>query len=174
MNERKVLGEIIQKTIEALSRCNVHFLRVLSREALEYGAINHSKDFVRLATVIHALSKICEKEYYRKIRHLWRGFIERAKALARKSPAEFITGMEEEINVLDSSLGRYAQGILERSRIRIATTLYAWGMSLGVASELSGAPEAEILRQAGATKIADEDGAVGEIRKRIKAAEELI
>ena len=75
---------------------------------------------------------------------------------------------------LDHHYGRYSDNVLHLSKIRRGSTLYAWGLSLGLASKLVGIPEHEIMSHSGKTKIVDEESISKSATKRVKEAEEIL
>ena len=56
---------------------------------------------------------------------------------------------------LDEEDRRFVKGILQKAKLKIASTLYAQGISLGNASEIAGADKRELLLYAGQTMMFD-------------------
>ena len=162
--------------LRAFKEGDIKKLRNISDELLADGAVGNDKNLIKMAVISHALSKILEKEYYRRDKKYWKRFVENIeKELEEcaKDPGS-IKKLEEEIVRLDNHFGRYSDTVLYRSKIRRGSTLYAWGISLTLASKLVDVPEAEIMRHSGKTKMIDEDGVSKSAEERMKVAEEVL
>ena len=164
------------KVMDAFLRNDIPGLRNLSDGILAKGAIEENKDLVELSIVAHALSKILQKEYYKKDRKLWKSFVNdivnglKDVGSGKKNVEEIVN----RIKSLDEHFGRYSDNIIHMSRIRRGSTLYAWGFSLTLASSLVGAPEHEIMSHTGKTKIVDEENVSRSASERLKDAEEIL
>ena len=164
------------RVADAFLREDIGELRSLSDEILAKGAIEGSREMVELAVVAHALAKIIEKGYYRREKEVWRKFVnDVVKALREAGKnSRKIYEVEEIIKELDEKFGRYADNVIHLSKVKRGSTLYAWGISLTLASELVGVPEHEIMNHTGKTKMVDEEGKSKSASERLKEAEEVL
>jgi len=164
------------KVMDAFLQGDISMLRNLSDEILAKGAIEENKELVKLAVIAHSLAKILEKKYYRREKKLWRDFVNRVVEGLKKA-GKNVKGLEEIENAiieLDREHGRYTDNVLHLSKVRRGSTLYAWGLSLGVASKLVDVPEHEILSHTGKTKMVDEESVSKSASERLKEAEEVL
>jgi hypothetical protein len=75
---------------------------------------------------------------------------------------------------MESEDKRYVIDILTKARIKIASKLYAKGVSLGVVSKSFGIPQQEIMSYAGKTMMFDRLKEEIDVRKRLKTAGESL
>jgi CRISPR/Cas system-associated endonuclease Cas3-HD len=166
--------EFAEELIEAFKSWDPKNPRNLSDRIMVEGFIQKNKDLIRLAIVSHALGKILEKDYYKRDRNNWNAFthemLEGLKELARGGTDLGV--IEKAIIKFDEHFGRYKDNVLENSKIRKGSTLYAWGVSLTLASDMVGVSERELLSQIGRTKIVDEEEPGVSVSNRMKNAEE--
>jgi hypothetical protein len=162
--------------LEAFKKGDSRQLRELSDKVMVHGFIEKDRALIRLAVVAHSLSKIAEKTYYKQDKEFWEGFMRRLGELFDRLAADgsAIGELEQVIIDLDRHFGRYKDHIIHYSQIRRGSTLYAWGMSLTLASKLVGVPEYELMRQVGKTKIVDEEGLGKPVSQRLTEAEEAL
>ncbi|MBR9679910.1 MAG: hypothetical protein GOU99_02580 [Candidatus Altiarchaeota archaeon] len=168
--------EGLEQLIKALEKERIRDLRNLSEDLLRQGAESGDKELIKLAVISHSLSKLLEKGYYRRKRNVWKDFVVDLKNLVRgvQKGSVKIDELEKRIIELDRHFGRYVDRIINISKVRKGSTLYAWGMSLKKSSELVGAPEWEIMSQAGKTRIVDEEDLSLSVQKRFNIAKEVI
>jgi len=162
--------------LAAFKKYDTNILRTLSDKILADGFIERNKQVIRLAIISHSLSKIAEKEYYRKDQEKWGNFmilIEKGFEELSKDDKK-ITVVEKAVVDLDKHFGRYKESIIHLSKIRKGSTLYAWGVSLTMASELVDVPEYELMKHIGSTKIVDEEGLGVSVSQRLKDAEDVL
>jgi len=135
-----------------------------------------SQEGVELAILSYLLSKIMtkrrlEEEYddtvIRKLDSI-------CKAGKKQDLMKGVRELNDAVLEIESRDKRYVIDILTKARIKIASKLYAKGVSLGVVSKSMGIPQQEIMSYAGKTmmfdRLKDEIG----VRKRIRAAQESL
>ena len=161
--------------LEFFRKTDTKLLRNLSDKILIEGFIGKNKDLINLSIVVHSLSKICEKDYYKKDGVYWKTFVDKAQITLEgiANDRESVNFLEKIIVDLDEHFGRYKNNVLHRSKIRKGSTLYAWGVSLTLASKMVGVQEIELMKQIGRTKIVDEENQIKTISERLKDAEEI-
>ena len=166
----------VLEILETFKRGESRLLRSLSDKIMVDGFVQKNKDLIRLAVITHALSKIMDKEYYKRDKNYWQGFSKKLKELLRElaEGRENMNGLEKLIIELDKHFGRYKEDVIHHSKIKRGSTLYAWGMSLTLAAKLVDVPEYELMKQSGKTKIVDEEGLGKTISERLKAAEDSL
>ena len=77
------------------------------------------------------------------------------------------------IEKLDDKDRRFVKGILHKGRLKIASTLYAQGLSLGSAAEMTGTDKRELLSYAGQTMMFDRVKEKKGIEERMRDLREI-
>ena len=131
-------------------------LRDLSNRAIESAALNQDKTLVDISLVSYALAKFMTKPHLFKSDQ-WSKF--KAHILheleGKKDFKIILDEIIEDVSSFDVSLGNYARDVIEKARIKQASRVYALGISLNRASELTGVSLSALLDYVGATKIHD-------------------
>ena len=74
---------------------------------------------------------------------------------------------------MDEKDRRFVKGILTKGRLKIASTLYAQGISLGNAAEMTGTDKREVLLYAGQTMMFDRLKEKKSMEERMKDLREI-
>ena len=82
--------------------------------------------------------------------------------------------LEKAVASLEQRDPRFVVDLVTKGKLKMAATLYAQGMSLGVASEMTGMEKQEILDYAGETMMFDRLKDEKPIAERMKFARKLI
>ncbi len=150
-----------RKNAKELRRINDAFVSLLIRE--------RDPQLVRYAVISYILSKIVSKPRYmerkEKIKVIHSALLElihSPKALDK---------VERAIVELDEEDPRFLFDLFTKAKVKLAATLYAKGVSLGVASKLTGIPKGEILSYAGKTMMFDRLKAEVDVKERVKRLE---
>jgi hypothetical protein len=77
------------------------------------------------------------------------------------------------IGKIDDEDRRFVKGILQKGKLKIASVLYAQGISLGNAAEITGAEKRELLLYAGQTMMFDRLCEKKSIEERMKDLREI-
>jgi hypothetical protein len=131
-------------------------LRSLSDEAIEKATFVQEKRLVNISLIAYSLSKLTSKTHILKAEQ-WSEFKTHIMDdLAGAKPLESVLGeMVSDIAAFDKDLGNYVTDVMEKARIKLASTAYAMGLSMSQAADLCGCDRTELLRYVGATKIHD-------------------
>lgn len=136
-----------------------------------------------LAIFSYVLSKIVSKPRF--LRHEFEPQLHGIESVLEKLAERSATGSEEEllsifaefdraVKALEKEDPRFVVDLVTKGKLKMAATLYAQGMSLGVASDMTGMEKQEILDYAGETMMFDrlkEEKGIGE---RMKMARRLV
>lgn len=87
---------------------------------------------------------------------------------------EGFTELEHAIASLDEKDPRFVIDLITKGKLKTAATFYAQGLSLGVASEMTGLDKQEILAYAGETMMFDRLRDEKSIAERMKVARKLL
>ncbi len=156
-------------------------LRKLNDEILNSAALSFIPTHFRLAVFSYVFSKIASKPRLLSPEHAPAlKNIEGAMSLlirsiennADNSPA--IAQVDRSIANLEKSDARFIVDLLTKGKLKMAATLYAQGLSLGTASEVTGMEKQEIMDYAGETMMFDRMKEEKPIGERIKIARKLI
>ncbi len=163
-----VLGECMEKfqymikIKNAFKERDSFKLREIANDAIREATLNYDKDLADIAVLAYSLSKILSKLHFRERRD-WKKFeknMERelANLVGLSKTGDLSKICDKLINLIeeiDESAGNYAKGIVHKARVKMASTAYALGLSIGAAAELTGADKYDLLRYVGVTKIHD-------------------
>jgi hypothetical protein len=139
-------------------------LRKLNDSLLREASLGYSMKSYNLAIIAYVLSKILgkprfgEKRYFEHIARVQACLDELGKcddACTDEEAVQRIKILEAAIKSLESEDPRFVIGLFEKGRLKVAATLYAQGVSLGTASEITGVEKQEILSYAGHTMMFD-------------------
>ncbi|MBN1169973.1 hypothetical protein JXA56_03030 [Candidatus Micrarchaeota archaeon] len=169
--------------LSAFRKRNQRRLRKLNDHVLNDTALECNKINFQLAIVSYALSKIVSKP-----RFLRRDFdschmevgvaLENLIKCSGKNNETQVLAcfkeIEKAISCFDSKDPRFAIDLITKGKLKMAATFYAQGMSLGVASEMTGMQKQEILDYAGQTMMFDRLKEEKTIKERMKVARQLI
>lgn len=171
---RKLLFEIK----DSLYREDYSSLRELSNKSLEQAAFEKDKYLVEISLISYSLQKILSKEHFKEdVR--WRRFSKNIfkflnkaiKGIDSKNVNQFEQGLhriEKEITAADQKLGNYLKNVYEKAKVKQASRAYAFGLSISLAAELTGANLTDLQDYVGATKIADEEKVFMPLKERVK------
>ncbi|MEM3030879.1 MAG: hypothetical protein QXH27_04045 [Candidatus Micrarchaeia archaeon] len=177
------LFEATQEILDALKKMDITALRKTSNRCTNSLAIEAKKGMLELAIVSYSLAKVLEKPHFWKTEK-WDEFVSKTQKKLGECAYYAKEGMEEEFGVciegLEKGLAeaeardrRYVKDVLFKARIKIGSTLYAQGFSLGNAAALVGVSKRDIASYAGKTMIFDRAGKTFGIAERLKKARKL-
>jgi hypothetical protein len=135
-----------------------------------------SPDGAELAILSYLLSKILSKRRFEEEHEdmVLDKLDEICKAGRNQDLAKGIKELNDIVFEMESKDKRYVIDILTKARIKIASKLYAKGVSLGVVSKSFGIPQQEIMSYAGKTMMFDRLKEEIDVRKRLKTASEFL
>ncbi|MFA5174278.1 MAG: hypothetical protein WC438_03800 [Candidatus Pacearchaeota archaeon] len=183
MRERKHIINILEEVQKALKREDYSEIRALSNTIIHQASIEQDPDIISLAVIIYSLSKILEREEYKKQKN-WTGFsgryiksINNLIILMRKDD---IGGFRSEIELirklidsLSGNLKAYISDVFRKAQINKASKIYEHGISMEKTAKILGISVWELAEYAGKVGIGDVNlGITMLLKKRIKLAEE--
>lgn len=177
------LKDLLISICDAFGKRNQKKLRKINDQILKQAVIEFNKRWYDLAVLSYVLAKITSKpRYLRKEMDKLMAPVEKQIALIAKVDgaandaewARMFAELETRIKNLDSDDKRFITDLMTKGKLKVASILYAQGISLGLASEMTNMPKQDILDYAGKTmmfdRIKDEQG----ILDRLKNARKLI
>lgn len=179
----KVIIDLGPKILSAFKRRNQRQLRKLNDEVLRASSLEGTKVNFKLAVFSYVLAKIVSKP--RLLRSEFRNRLEEiensmakivrsARSADEKQMLSFFSELEQAIIRLEKEDPRFLLDLVSKGKLKMAATFYAQGMSLGVASDMTGLEKQEILDYAGQTMMFDRLGEEVTIMERMKTARRFI
>lgn len=168
------LKDYVNEILIAFEKRYEKKLRKLNDKILQEASVLYSKPLYFLAVLSYVLSKILSKP-----RYMDRKYFERIKEIEKRLGELYLCKeelseqikcfkkLEDAIKNLEVQDSRFVIDLFSKGRLKVAATLYAQGLSLGTASEITGIEKQEILSYAGHTKMFDR------VEEDIKAYERL-
>jgi hypothetical protein len=179
----KTLYEYFPQMLYAFKKRNQRRLRKLNDYILRETAVDCNQVNFELAIVSYVLSKIVSKprfltkefdECLYDIERSLEKIVRRMKRAEEKELLSLFKDVEKNIACLDKKDPRFVISLVMKGKLKMAATFYAQGMSLGVASEMTGIEKQEILDYAGQTMMFDRMKEEITIKERMKIARQLI
>ncbi len=144
---------------------------------------NFSKPLFELTVLSYILSKIVSKPrfltavYKERMYLIERKFEELIKTIYSADENKIIQlfqGICNAIRELEKEDPRFIQDLITKGNLKTAATVYAQGISLGIASEITKIDKQDILNYAGRTMMFDRIKEEKDIQERIKVARRLV
>lgn len=184
MQEKENVLRIFQETKEAISKGDIAKIRNLSNQTTNTAALTHDPDNIAVAVVVYALSKIMEREDYRKLPgwnnlyNTYVGAIDKILiALQKNDEKTFRQNIELIRNAINKSSGKlkdYIKDVFRSASINKASRLYEHGISMEKTSKLLGITQFELAEYTGKGKIPDvPEAKTVNVRSRIKIAMDM-
>ncbi len=157
-------------------------LRKLDDAILREASLAYSKKLYYLAVVAYVLSKILgkprfmDRRFSDRIAAIDSALEELSRCEEKCTDEEFrahFDSMEKAIKNLEAGDPRFVMDLLSKGKLKVASTLYAQGISLGTAAEITGVEKQEILSYAGHTMMFDRVKEEKTVQDRLKALKEL-
>lgn len=179
----KILLDYAPRMYAAFKKRDQRSLRKLNDHILADTALDCNKLSFELAIISYVLSKIVSKprflrdEYEPCLRDIERALQRLVRRMQRARDEEVLgifSDIRREVGRLDEKDPRFVIGLIEKGKLKMAATFYAQGMSLGIASEMTGVEKQEILDYAGQTMMFDRLKEERSLKERMRIARQLI
>ncbi len=139
-------------------------LRQIGGELVKLAVQEDSKDFADLSVLAYVLAKILTKVRFARSPN-WKEWKENIIGWLDLGVKECLRKISE----LEGQSKVFVQGLVEKGRVKQASTAYALGISLSRACELFGVSKRELMDYVGKTRIHDEEEARIGIGERVDA-----
>jgi hypothetical protein len=167
------------QVLDAFRARNQKRLRKINDVVLKEASLDFTPTAYELAVLSYVLSKIVSKPRFlgpdaapriRKIEDELRDLVQvlgtGQEAAASASFKRIVTA----IGQLEKLDPRFVRDLVSKGRLKTAATMYAQGISLGLASEMTGISKQDILSYAGRTMMFDRIKEEMPVAERLKAA----
>ncbi|MBI5228034.1 hypothetical protein HY988_05585 [Candidatus Micrarchaeota archaeon] len=179
----KLLKELAWETLGAFKHRDQRRLRKLNDDILHSAALSFNAIHFRMAVFSYVLSKIVSKprllshDNAPALKNIENALGMVVRSFERNDPkisdAAF-NQLDRAITTLEKADPRFIVNLMTKGKLKMAATLYAQGLSLGTASEVTGMEKQEILDYAGETMMFDRLKEEKPMSERIKTARSLI
>lgn len=177
------LSETAVVIANALRDHDVRAMRKINDRCIEETAIKFEQPTYLFALISYVLAKIISKPRYLKQKKSKDSLSSLTLSLRlceqQASSADYsglLATQEkilESIERMDDEDRRFVKGILQKGKLKIASTLYAQGISLGNAAEMTGTDKREVLLYAGQTMMFDRLREKKSIEERMRDLREI-
>ena len=174
----------MEKITSDFSKNQPSGLRETANKAISQAALENDSLKASLAVVAYALGKILEKEHFQKetswprIQSSIRSELINAVMLAKKQDFNklkiALLSITNRISKIDYRFGNYWQNLIEKSRVKQASSAYALGVSLSQATQLTGCDKEELFNYIGFTKMHEETPVIKTIRERVESLSSIL
>jgi len=178
------ISRVLRSARKIISGGNYNKLTALSNETIHSATVNQNPLNIIVAVLIYSLSKILERENYRKMEG-WREFenlllknLDLMIAAADKGDRENVILYAGEVrhilNTFSGNLGSYIKDIFRKAEINKAFKLYEHGLSVQKTAKLLGVSLWDLSSYIGQSKISEAKVSVSlPVKTRIQYVEEF-
>lgn len=175
--------QLLEKLEKAFKNHDAKELRRLSNTTIEQSVLTEDKIGIEVSIVAYAFSKMFSKPHYHD-KSDWKAFLKDVEedlhdlVEEKDNPDTVLKILQQDIQVdiseLDEVACNFVRNSLHKSRVKQASRIYALGISLNRAIELTGADRIELQRYIGTTKIHDREfTSVKSISDRFKTTKKI-
>lgn len=184
MQEKENILRIFEETKEAIKKNDSAKIKNLSNQTINTASLTHDPDNIAIAVAVYSLSKIIERENYRKLpgwNNFYKIYIDAINKIIialkkddEKSVRENLKLIRQAIGKLSGKLKWYIQDIFRKAKINKASKIYEHGISMEKTARLLGITMFELASYAGQTDIPDvPESKTLDVKSRIKLAMEM-
>lgn len=177
------LSPVVSKILSSFRARNQRKLRKLNDEILKSTALDFDRIHFNLSVFSYVLSKILSKPRFlekecedclKRIEEALEKLSEHIDSSSENEILDIFTELEHGIACLEEKDPRFVIDLITKGKLKTAATLYAQGISLGVAAEMTGLEKQDILDYAGETMMFDRLKDEKTISDRMKVARKLL
>lgn len=173
----------ISKIVSAFKKRDQRALRKLNDEVMKATAVDCEQVCFDVVVYSYVLSKIVSKPRllgpeFRSalisIEHVLDRIEDAIESGNKEEALGLFFELQKAIGRLEERDPRFVIGLVTKGKLKMAATLYAQGISLGVAADITGLEKQEILDYAGETMMFDRLKDEKSIAERMKIARKLL
>jgi hypothetical protein len=171
------IEDVIEEIIKNLKNYNLNKLHRLDENLLEQGIIHNNKDMIELTLVTYCIRKVLSKKHithnmeWENIKEKIIFKLNKAKELYGKNINKYRSTIKDLLNLInntDELLGYFITNLVLKSKIKLASSAYGYGLSLSKSADLFDVNKDDVMNIIGSTKIPDEDDQIKSIKERVK------
>lgn len=184
MKEVENVLRILKETKIAFQRNDSYQLKQLSNQTTNTASLTQDLDNIALAVIVYSLSKIAERENYKKLPG-WKNFYSKINLFLDKTIADIedkdyesfkkdFKKIRGSIENLSGKLKKYIKELFRNAEINKASRLHEHGLSMEQTAKLLGVTLYELADYVGKTGISDApESNTMSTRARIKLAKDI-
>lgn len=185
MIEKENILRILKETLVALKTKNYLYIKELSNQTIHSASIEQDYVSITTAVFLYSLSKILEREEYKK-ESGWESFyrkilvhLESAIASLEKNDIKrldySLKKIRKEMNALSGNLRVYIQDVFRKAEVNKASKIYEHGISMEQTARLLGISLWELANYAGQRTFLYSEPEIKtvDVKKRIKLTEDF-
>ncbi|MFH1394115.1 MAG: hypothetical protein ABII71_01755 [Candidatus Micrarchaeota archaeon] len=178
-----ITKQLAFSVLGAFKKRKQRILRKLNDRILREATINFTKPLFRLAVLSYVLAKIVQKprflapEYAEQLRGIENALQGAATTIGMVDDSQLLKNfkkVEATITSLEKRDRRYLISLMQKGELKTAATMYAQGISLGVAAAMTGMEKQEIMAYAGDTMMFERVKEELNIQDRVKMARKFL
>lgn len=180
----KNLDKILTTILDLFRNNDLEKLHRIDEKLLEEGIISFRKDIIELSLIAYSFRKLLSKKHIFNSPN-WKLFREKMildlqKAIEfskKEDKTEYdakIKEIENAIEKTDQLLGHFIHDVVFNARNKLASSAYAYGLSISQATNLLSADKDHVMELIGQTKMSDEDLRNRTIKERVNFLKENI
>ncbi|VVB65753.1 Uncharacterised protein [Candidatus Gugararchaeum adminiculabundum] len=173
----------IASILASFNKRNVGDLRRINDECIEEYAITEGQVYLELSILSYSFAKIVGKprywdspkrmNYMKKMSSSIAELSIELRSIPDDIAAKKIVSILKSVEHLDQSDQRYVRSLEAKARLKIASILYAKGLSLSKAVEMTGADKRDLMEFSGATTMFDRASTGRKFTERLKDARKI-
>lgn len=178
-----MVDDYLEQLAANLENENAFELRKLSNDLIEEAITSEDYRTVDMSLIAYALSKIMEKPHFVESKK-WADFKksllshfreEETKERTIEDVPHLLNDVLKHLSDFDRDAGNYATNVIEQARVKQASRLYALGVSLSKAADMTHVGKTELLGYVGMTRIHDRPFTqTKSLSERYKKAREIL
>lgn len=185
MHEKENVLRIFEETKNAIDENDSAKIKRLSNQTINTASLTQDPDNIAVAVIVYALSKIIEREGYRKLpgwSNFYRIYVQSINKIIRglkknddRIVRENLKLLRSAISKLSGRLKKYIHDVFMKAKINKASKIYEHGISMETTAGLLGITMFDLANYAGQKEEiseAPESKTLG-VRQRIKLAMEM-
>ena len=160
-------AEEIGKIKNAFEKPEIIELKQSANSSIREAVLENNRLTAKIALVSYCLFKLCTKEHIvqnKNWQNVRKAILKDLESAMNAAKQDYFLEIEKkmdsiikDVNEIDSELGFFLTGIFEKSKIKLASTAYVMGLSLGQAAELTGAEKKQLSQYIANTTISEEE-----------------
>lgn len=179
-SEATSLFQSVDRLNKAFSKRDSHELREVMNFSTERLVTEEQHAYFLTALIAYILSKMSQKPRYKdpkmfnKIQNSLKNTLSLAKQNNTSALNDSLDKLLQDITEMEKVDRRFVTNVVEKGRTKIASLLYAQGLSLNRSLSLTGARKQEVLDYTGKTVMADRFGKTLSVSERLKNARKIL
>ncbi len=183
MQERENILRIFKETKEAVSRGDSAKIKSLSNQTTDTASLTHDPDNIVAAVVVYSLSKILERENYKKLpgwNEFYKAYLSAIDNIILaiekkddKSYRENIEAIQKAMGKVSGKLKNYVEDVFRKAKINKASKMHEHGISMERTAKLLGVTLYELASYSGQKDEDVPEAQTIDVKSRIKNAMEM-